>query len=171
MEDPLSDMFKHFWSLLHPSDEKFKAFKFFERTKMVDNKLIMGHLSFIPMIAGMMIYHFGIKKTLCSFVGLMILGSLLTVPSSLAKDYSLYLCGETLMRGSTLVLWVTQIYMISKWFKGKKLSLAIGVLGVSKSIGHLIAVQLASYIGAIGLLRILSFGVILCVFFCCDFCD
>jgi len=126
-------------------------------------KWITGYLYLIPLVAGLMIYRFGINKTFRCFMLPVILGSLLTVLSFMVERSDVYLYGDSMIKGSTLGLWVAQIYMIIKWFKGKELSFAIGVLGFFKGLNFFLGTLMNSSVERIGLLPLLSFGVVVCV--------
>jgi len=117
---------------------------------------------FIPLIAGLAIYRFGIKAVYRFFMRPCAVGTLLLVASFQVRSYTLYFWGQLLVKGSIHGLWVTQMEMIIKCFKGKELSLAIGIVSSSKVVAGALGNYSYSFVSGNELPLLLCFAIVFC---------
>ena len=124
---------------------------------------ILGFACIVPLIAGLMIYRFGANRAYRFFILLLAIGRSFTFSSFRTQTWTLFVTGESFFYAANYGLWVAQMFMIIKWFKGKELSFAIGFIGFSNWSGYLVALFLKSYVNQIGLSNLLLLGLVLCV--------
>jgi len=102
--------------------------------KHIRNIIPEGFTFIFPIISGIMISFFKINKTYKFWAILSALDLLLALCTG--KPHKKVLSITLSFDAMCLSLWVAQIYMIIKWFKGKELSLAFGFVFFSDSIAR-----------------------------------
>jgi len=102
--------------------------------KHIRNIIPEGFTFIFPILSGLMISFFKINKTYKFWAVLSALDLLLALCTG--KPHKKVLSITLSFDAICLSLWVAQIYMIIKWFKGKELSLAFGLVFFSDSIAR-----------------------------------
>jgi len=125
---------------------------------------VLGFVCIVPLVAGIMVYRFGVNRAYRFFILLLTIGRSFTFASFRTQTWTLFVTGESFFSAANYGLWVAQIYMIIKWFKGKELSFAIGIVGLTNNAAYLLALYLYAYEYSIGLTNLLLMGVVFCIF-------
>jgi len=105
---------------------------------------IHGFSCIAPFIAGIVIYHSGVIRAYRFFILLLAIGRSFTFVSFQTQIWTLFVIGESLFYAANYGLLIAQIDMIIKWFRGKELSLAVGIVGLTNNVVCLLALYLYS---------------------------
>ena len=110
--------------------------------------LLMSTFAFpgivVGIIAGMLTDRYGIKTTGGTFLALMVLGTLL---AAFSQSFGYLLLGRTLTGIGSMAIIVNLYRLVSQWFMGKELGLAMGIYSTAFPFATLLSFISFGYLG------------------------
>jgi len=104
--------------------------------------------SIAPFIAGVAISRLGLTRIYSILAFLLIFSRVLTAVSYSLGNWWLFVAGELFFRISRIALFMAQMYIVIKYFKGKELSFALGVSAWASLIPYTMAFNLSAQLYA-----------------------